>query len=298
MTFCDIPLYNVLPEVENCVTDIFLKNSDTATMLGGDGYGLQSIYDLYGTEYEDIIPAYVSSCEGESWGMRGKLFSFRLTEELKAHIRKGSLTCIFKEGDKYILENLTLYRGDKCMFTCCSHEAFDLVIPELADELADEVLRAVKATIERTELFAQMQAVNNGITKKPESVEKDLAILRGLCCYVDQAKGWWIYQPPRYKCDFIKFRKIAKKYLTPSTYVVLEKVNDYAELQPLPVPQTVEEVVDNLDKTYGPHYICTEYYKLVESELFMLQYIRKNNGATDRVDKEQAIGPCVIIRKN
>lgn len=298
MNFCDIPLYSVLPEVEDCVTEIFLQNCDSATMLGSEYDGISSIYDLYGTEYEDIIPAYVSSCEGESWGMRGKLFSFRLTEELKAHIRKGSLTCIFKEGDKYILENLTLYRGDKCMFTCCSHEAFDLVIPELTDELADEVLRAVKATIERTELFAQMQAVNNGITKKPESVEKDLAILRGLCCYVDQAKGWWIYQPPKYKCDFVKFRKIAKKYLTPSTYAVLDKVEDYADLQPLPVPQTADEVVADLDKTYGPHYNCTEYYRQVDLEIFMLQYIREINGLGSRTQKEKQSAPCFVMRSN
>ena len=275
MDFSDIPLYSVLPEVRDCVTDIFLRYSDYATMLGSELYGLRSIDDLYGTEYEDIIPAYISSSLGESWGMHGTVYKFRLTDELKAHIRKERLTCMFKVGDDYVLENLALYSGDKCLFTCCSHEAFDLDIPEVADELKDEILQAVKATIECTELYAQMQAVSDRLTKSPDKKEqKDLRILFDLCCYVDQAKQRCIYSPPQYKCDFVKFKKIAKKYLTPDTYAVLDGVGGYADLQPEPVPQTLEQITADLDKQFAPNYNCSDYYSQVQSEIFMLKYIR------------------------
>ncbi len=277
MNFFDIPMYNVLPEVENCVIELFLQNSDKATLLGNKNCGLQNIYDLYGTEYEDIISAYISSREGESFGMCGMLFDFRLTDELKAHIRRSTLTGAFKVGNGYILENLTLYSNEKRIFTCCSHEAFDLDVPELIDEMTDGVLQAVKTTIERTELFARMQTVNNGIAERQEAVEKDLSILLDLCCYVDQAKGWFAYQPPEYKCDFVAFCQIAERYLTQSTYSVLEKADGFADLQPLPVPQTVDEVLAASDKTYGLHYSYNDYYRQVKSEILMLRYVRQNS---------------------
>ena len=281
MNFLGIPMYSILPEVIDSVTEIFLRHSDCATMLGSELYGLQSIYDLYGTEYEDIIPAYVSSEMGGSWGMYGTVYKFRLTEEFKAHIRKERLTCMFKVGDNYVLENLALYRGDKCLFTCCSHEAFDYIIPELSDEVSDEVLQAVRVVIERTELYAQMKAVSGGLQAAPDKKEqKELTILLDLCCYVDEAKRRCMYAPPQYKCDFAKFKKIAKKYLTHNTYAVLEEVSGYAALQPQPVPQTCEQILDALDtdKTFAPNYICSDYYNQVQSEIYMLKYIRGEYG--------------------
>lgn len=109
MCFEDIPCYTLFREVEQCVTKTVLSFCDTAEFLGSDIYGLKGISDLYGTKYEDVIPAFLYCRHGESdGGMWGNLFRFRLTEPLKKHILDESLTCMFG-GEPPLLENLALF---------------------------------------------------------------------------------------------------------------------------------------------------------------------------------------------
>ena len=84
MYFEDIPCYTRFREVKQSVTKTVLSFCDTAEFLGSDIYGLKDIYELYGTQYEDIIPAFLY-CRHEviDNGMRGNLFRFRLTEPLR-----------------------------------------------------------------------------------------------------------------------------------------------------------------------------------------------------------------------
>ena len=98
MNLEEIPFYTILTEIENCVTEIVLNASKTAEFLGADGYGLDSIYELYGTKYEDIIPSLFKSYSGESWGLHGKIYQFNITKELKRHILNEGLTCMFSDG--------------------------------------------------------------------------------------------------------------------------------------------------------------------------------------------------------
>ena len=127
MYFEDIPCYTLFGEVERSVTKTVLSVCDTAEFLGSEIYGLKDIYDLYGTKYEDIIPAFLHCRHGESdGGMWGNLFRFQLTEPLKKHILEESLICMFGDEKTVLLENLALFQGDKCLFSCVSHEVFSL----------------------------------------------------------------------------------------------------------------------------------------------------------------------------
>ena len=275
MYFEDIPCYTQFGEVEQNVTKTVLSFCDTAEFLGSDIYGLKDIYDLYGTQYEDIIPAFLYCRQGESdGGMWGNLFRFRLTEPLKMHILDENLTCMFRDGQNVLLENLALFQGEKCMFTCVSHEVFSLYhMAEVDDSLKDAVLSAVNDTIKIMPLYGQMQKIALGLKNKAKAdLKKEIRILRDLCWYVDEAVHYYFYMKPSQPCDFTKFRQIAKNYLTEETYSLLAPLNDFADLQPLPISKTPNEAISNREK-FAPQYLQSEYYKQVERELSMLEYM-------------------------
>ncbi len=274
MYFEDIPCYTQFREVEQSVTKTVLSFCDTAEFLGSDIYGLKDIYDLYGTQYEDIIPAFLYCRQGESDGrMWGNLFRFRLTEPLKRHILDESLTCMFG-GKPPLLENLALFHGEKCLFSCVSHEVFSLYhMAEVDDSLNDAVLSAVNDTIKNMPLYGQIQKIALGLKNKAKAdLKKEIRILRDLCWYVDEAVHYYFYMEPSAPCDFPKFRQIAKNYLTEETYSVLIPLKGFADLQSLPVPKTPNEVISDREK-FAPQYLQSEYYKQVERELSMLEYI-------------------------
>ena len=140
-------------EVKRTVTQIILDASDTVEMLNEadvrDEKGFIDIYDLLGTDYEDMISAFTGVKVGKSWGMQGQIFTFGLTDEVKAHILKvgidGTLNAWWKDKSEYpLFENFTFYKGDKLIFSCCTHELpyfYDLA--EINDELAPEILKDI-----------------------------------------------------------------------------------------------------------------------------------------------------------
>ncbi len=277
MYFEEIPCYMQFEEVARSVTQTVLSFCDTAEFLGSEIYGLKEIYDLYGTKYEDIIPALLSCRHAENDnGMRGTLFRFRLTEPLKEHILEENLTCMFG-GEPPLLENLALFQGEKCLFSCVSHEVFSLYrMAEVDDSLKDAVLSAVDETIKELPLYGQMQKIAEDLQHKSAAArKKEKRILHDLCRYVDEAVHYYFYIKPTYACDFPRFRRIAKNYLTEETYSVLAPLNDFADLQPLPIPKTPNEVISNREK-FAPQYLQSEYYRQVERELQMLEYIMES----------------------
>lgn len=274
MYFEDIPYYRVFEEVRRCVAETVLPVCDTAESLGGQEYGLEDINDLYGTKYEDIIPAFISRKWGASDGnMWGNIFRFKLTPPLREHILEESLTCMFREGENLYLENLILYSGEKVIFTCVSHEVFSLYhMAEVDDSLSQKILSAVNSTLQNMPLFGAMQKTAARLKDTPKKkIEKDLHILFDLCLYVDEEKQYFIRQIPKYKCSFKNFKGIAKQYLTEQTYCVLAPLTGFSELQPLPVPKTWEDVLSGVSQ--ATHYILSPYYKVVERELSMLKYV-------------------------
>ncbi len=274
MYFEEIPCYTQFEEVKQSVAKTVLSVCDTAQFLGSDIYGLKEIYDLYGTQYEDIIPAFLDCRHDENDnGMRGTLFRFQLTEPLKKHILDESLTCMFG-GEPPLLENLALFQGEKCLFSCVSHEVFSLYhMAEVDDSLKDAVLSAVNDTVKKMPLYGQMQKIAFGLKNKAKKeLKQEIRILRELCWYVDERVHYYFYMKPSQSCDFQKFRQIAKNYLTEKTYSVLIPLKSFADLQPLPIPKTPNEAINDREK-FAPQFLQSDYYKQVERELSMLEYI-------------------------
>ena len=171
MYFEEIPCYTIFDEVQRSVANAILSASDTAEFLGDESYGLGDINELYGTRYEDIVPAFLSCRQGAP---------------LKKHILDESLTCMFGDGRTVFLENLSLFRGEKCLFSCVSHEAFSLYHMAYADDsLKDSILSAADSTIKDLPLYGQMQKIASELKVKPEvELEKERRILLDLCWYV------------------------------------------------------------------------------------------------------------------
>lgn len=275
MYFEDIPYYTIFAEVKKCVAKTILTLSDTAEFLGDENYGLEDISELCCTRYEDIIPAFISCRKGESYGgMRGRLFRFKLTEPLKKHILDESLTCIFRDGRNVFLENLGLFKGEKCLYSCVSHEVFSLYhMAEADDSLKGNILSAVNTTIKNMPLYGQMRKIALELKDKTNAeIEKDLCILSDLCWYVDGEKEYFVRITPKYECDFRTFKQIAKAYLSEDTYSVLAPLVRFADLQPLPVPKTADDVLRGIGKNV-PQYLQSEYYDRVKREVNMLKYI-------------------------
>ncbi len=236
MYFEEIPFYEVFSEVREKVTEIVLSISDTAEFLGCSEYGLQDIYDLYGTKYEDIIPTMIICKSGESYGMFGKIFRFNLVTALRNHIVKEGLTCIFSDKGELYLENLYLYKGEKIVFSCCSHEVFSLYhMAEIDNSLSEFILSETAKTIRNMPLYKNMSHVVDKLNSKSKAeIERDIRIISDLCWYVDNEKEFWVRTPPKYECDFLSFKKIAESYLTKDTFAVISSVSSFSELQPLP----------------------------------------------------------------
>ena len=74
-----------LPETEDAAYARIAEYCDEVELLSEDHSG--GVYDqecLWGTELEPLLPALVGEREGSSWGMHGKLYRFRMTEEVAA----------------------------------------------------------------------------------------------------------------------------------------------------------------------------------------------------------------------
>lgn len=142
-------------DIKRAVTQIILDASDTVEMLYEVNRHKEKdfidIYDLLGTEYEDMVPAFISVKVGGSWGMQGQIFKFRLTDEVKAHILKAGIDGVLYgwwnteyKFTKRLFENFTCFKGDKFIFSCCSHELpFFPGLAEINDELAPEILKVL-----------------------------------------------------------------------------------------------------------------------------------------------------------
>lgn len=130
---------------------------------------------------------------------------------------------MFGDGRTVFLENLSLFRGEKCLFSCVSHEVFSLYHMAYADDsLKDSILSAADSTIKDLPLYGQMQKIASELKVKPEvELEKEMRILLDLCWYVDGEKKYVFRMVPEYECDFQTFKKIAKTWLTEGTSSVL-----------------------------------------------------------------------------
>lgn len=272
-----IPAWTENMAVRAAVADVLLSEADTAEFLSEEGCGYtEHISDLYGTVFEDIIPALISSHSGESCGnMYGKIYKFTLTPELKTHIRSFGPEGMFIDKDSnVVLQNLCLYKGGELLFSCVSHEVFSgWEMDEIDGRLRERVLAAAYAVLAADDTFKEMQSVCEGLINfSRKQLEEDIALLYNLCNYVDMERKYFVYCEPARRCTYKQFCAVAKKYLTADIVAQLEKCGSFFALYPYEGPATAEDdIADNAQ--YKGRFQGTPMCKRVELELCYIKTI-------------------------
>lgn len=278
-------------EIYKDAYDFIFSVSDRIEYLNGawSVNHLDDIKELYGTPLEGFIPALISRKKGGSWGIEGDIYAFKLTDEVKKIVTDCGLKGMLKVGNDITFENATLYKGDKKLFSCCSHEGYTFIDDEFNAALSEVCCKA----IEKATCYADMLKVYNVVrqeTKEARSREK--SILRLTQGYIMQDGKAYIYQEPSYKCTFDEYKRIAKKYLQPELCKLLNGAKTFADLHPNGYPQRIDEFKDREKFKNLPEE--DELITGINRDLFYLGYI-ENKFNDDTNDVESDSTPSAII---
>ena len=283
-----------LPETEDVAYARIAEYCDEVEFLSEDHSG--GVYDkecLLGTELEPLLPALVGEREGSSWGMRGKLYRFRMSTEVAALLKKYGLDAVIRFfGDKYRFENAALYRQGKKVYSCCSHEGME----DWADEaFAASLARLCRREIERSAAYAAARDKLKALSAKARSAKKigcAFSVFTHFENYVEDDIGVTIHGCYEEECDFPTFCKLAKMFLSDEINALLAGAGRFADLAARfeePCEWTASKTFVTCDVAERP---LAGY---IRRELKFLELAA--DGMNIRWWQERGGNPSVIIRK-
>lgn len=283
-----------LPETEDAAYARIAEYCDEVELLSEDHSG--GVYDqecLWGTELEPLLPALVGEREGSSWGMHGKLYRFRMTEEVAALLKKYGLDSVIRFfGDRYRFENAALYRQGKRVYSCCSHEGLE----DWADKaFAASLARLCRREIERSAAYAAARDKLKVLPAKERSADKigwAFSVFTHFENYVEDDIGVTIHGCYEEECDFPTFRRLANMFLSDATGALLAGAGRFADLAARfeePCEWTASKTFVTCDVAERP------LAGLIRRELNFLELAA--DGMNIRWRKERDGNPSVIIRE-
>ncbi len=185
--------------------------------------------EAIGTDCEGMIGALEGERRGESWGMRGKILSFRLTDEVKEVIRHPARQHGMPAVWDRRLENLTLYKGEKRLYSVCSHEGYT----DIDEDFLQKVGTFCRRELPRTSMWKQLEARYPRLSSRSaKRLWGDLDKLDDLNRQVCDAWQCFIRQPPFYQMTFEEYLAVARDYLSGPIVRKLEEAGGYRELHP------------------------------------------------------------------
>ena len=283
-----------LPETEDAAYARIAEYCDEVEFLSEEHSSF--VYDkecLLGTELEPLLPALVGEREGNSWGMRGKLYCFRMTEEVAALLKKYGLDSVIRFfGEKYRFENAALYRQGKKVYSCCSHEGLE----DWADKaFAASLARLCRREIERSAAYAAARDRLKALPSREWSAQKigyAFSVFTHFENYVEDDIGVTIHGCYEEECDFPTFRSLAKMLLSDEINALLagaDRFADLAERFEEPCEWTTSKTFVTCDVTRRPLAGYIRY------ELNFLELAADGMGI--RWWKENGGNPSVVIRE-
>jgi len=211
------------------------------------------------TPYTSITKDILSTKNGRDvWNMEGVTCTFKLSDEIKNLISEKSLSHIFDLSSTCRLENLTLYKNNKILYSICSHEGYEEIDEEFKNLVSNFCLKEIENTILYKELLNKL----NNLKCNKEEIIKNLTILQDLNAYVNKDCDALIYVSPKFECSFESFLKLTKKYLSDKFFNLINKFNSYKDMHPTGFP--------NLENMYTFNFIpfeSTEIYKELTEEI-------------------------------
>lgn len=247
------------------------------------------------TEYEGLIPAIIGVRKGESWGMEGRIYKFAITEEIKKVIAEKGLDLEIRFLDFLSLENLTLYSGDKVMFSVCSHEGYDTIDEDFKNKVSDFCRREIV----KTKLYAETL---ERYKKLPARTLNERAVIRSklydLVAQVENAWGKVIRAVPRWEgLTYEEYLSYAKPVFSPDVFEQLERAGSFKGLQPAGYPRTFGEMKAFRNvREFGR----SELMHKIEKQLDMLETVFFIEDGFDNwhMDGEEEGMPSLIINKD
>ncbi|MDE6557962.1 MAG: hypothetical protein K2K39_02535 [Clostridia bacterium] len=248
-----------------------------------------------GTEFEGLIPAIISVRHGKSWGMEGRIYKFAITDEVRKIIMKFGLDCELRvREDVYLqLENLTLYNGDKVLYSTCSHEGH----LDIDDEFRNKVSDFCRNEIVKTKFYSETL---ERYKKLPERTRNERAIIRSklydLNVHVEDAWRAVIRGVPEWEeLTYEEYLTLAKPVFSADVYEELEMAGSFKGLHPAGYPRTLKET----EKFRGvPQFRLSPLMHKINQQLDMLQTVFAieedfNDWHIDGKDYRR--GPSIII---
>lgn len=250
--------------------------------------------DIIGTDYAKIKRSIIKSKTGESWGMRGTIYTFHLSNDIKKVINNLTLNRAIRLTDTSCLENLELYKNGKCLYSICSHEGYE----EIDDEFLSRVSSFCLKEIEHTNLYQRvLDKFSNVLSYPLTQISRDLKILKSLDAYVQEDWQNVIRIAPEINCSYPQYLEIAHKYLSDGIVSQFAKFLSFKELYPTGYPRTFEEIMSFKN---NPPFQSNELYKQIMEELDMYNVaIFKTFGVGDifHYGNQEEQSPTIIVNE-
>lgn len=220
--------------------DYMLSLCDSVSFLYVD-YSNKSNFkiDVQFSDYNYICQYLTNEKEGESWEMKGREYTFNLSDTMKELIKTISIYGKLKITNQSQLENLQLIKDNKIVYSICTHEGYEEIDEKFEKQISQFCLKEISKTGIYKKLYDKISYLQ---LSDINQIDKHFKILRDLDSYVSEAWNCVIYAPPTIDATYEDYLQLANKYLTTETNEDLKEFTSFKELFPSGYPTTFEEL--------------------------------------------------------
>lgn len=211
------------------ITKFLLNNSDQISFLSSESF------DKTNAPQFNFKP-FKTSIETDFWNMEGLIVYFKITTKIEAFFSGLENIEDILQMDNNILENLTLYKNDKVIFSICTHEGYVYFDESIKDKLKKHYIKVVQN--DRDFIFTKNKYLD--LKKSNQYKVEEIEILNDINNYVAEAKQALIYLNPKHKCSVENYKLLVTKYMPDYIYPYfnLLKSFDIFEMYVQNIPQS------------------------------------------------------------
>ena len=224
-------------------------------------------FDILESGYDDLLNQYLYIKNGESWGMSGEKVTFLLSSNIIGLIKEIGLNGYLKITENSTIENITLYKNEKVVFSICSHEGIEYFEEEFEEQVKAFCLEKIAKTEIYLELCNNIKTIKD---KKVDEIYNDILVLEDLVAFVEQDWNKIIRQTPKTLTTFDEYKKLAEKYLSKNTYDKIKKFKSFKDFYSSGYPTNFDEIIKfgNNEK-----FSESEIFKIIMEEVFLINII-------------------------
>lgn len=203
------------------------------------------------------------------WNMNGNICNFKLSNDLKFLITQVGFENFYKieyDNRSVFLENLTLYKSNKLMFSICTHEGYT----KKDDDFNKKVSNYIKKELLRTKMFCKMKNTYLNLSKNYTNVEiiEIYQKLRDIEAYVAKDSNANIRMSSEYEnITFEEYKILAQKVFSES---ILSKLNVSSFKELNNKNNLTEFSLNQNDNIKYSQFLSTQLYKDMTRELSFL----------------------------